>query len=135
MHMKKLIILGAVLLATAAVQAQNNEKTKSKSSSTVTTAPPATNAATMQSTPQPAQVNDEKKESQSHWEAAKRQLESAKDHLKKATFDPGAERENAIRSIEAALAEVNNVLAQKHNAPPRPLNQQGHDQSDPNHKH
>lgn len=41
-----------------------------------------------------------------HWMAAKHQLESAKRHLQIAAYDPGNQRESAIKYIDAALKQI-----------------------------
>lgn len=133
--MKKLIILGAVVLMAAAANAQGSEKApvKAPPATPATTTPPA--PATDAATPKSPQTADEKQVSNSHWMAAKNQLESAKKHLSQVKYDPGNQKENAIRSIDAALQEINVVMKMKENENKKDNKDKEHDHSDPNHKH
>jgi len=49
---------------------------------------------------------NEKPKKNDHWMAAKKQLESAKRHLQIAAYDPGNQRETAIKHIDAALKQI-----------------------------
>lgn len=57
-----------------------------------------------------AKQNDKAKKND-HWMAAKHQLESAKHHLQIAAYDPGNQRENAIKYIDAALKQIEIAFA------------------------
>lgn len=132
--MKKQFILVAMMFAATTAFAQSNEKSTATPAATQPHGKPIVQPAPA-APAQQAQTVDEKKVSAAHWMAAKRQLESAKDHLLKAKFDPGSQRENAIRSIEAAIREVNQALNVKDDMPKKNDDMKKHDHSDPNHKH
>ncbi len=122
--MKKLIILSAFVFASTAMYAQDKDKDKSRIAAPATTIQPAGDVQ-VQSPPK----QDDNKIAASHWNAARHQLESAKQHLEKVKFDPGVERENAMRSIDAALAEVKKALVKYGTTQPvKP--HEGHDNSD-----
>lgn len=55
--------------------------------------------------------HNDKDKKNDHWIGAKHQLESAKSHLQKVSFDPGSQRENAIRYIDAALKEIDKAFS------------------------
>lgn len=98
--MKKLMtVLAAVLIGTAASQAQSDQRAK--------TATPQSSEKKM------VRDDDNRAVTYAHWQAAKRQLESAKEHLQRAKYNPGKERDEAVRHIEEALKAVDAALAAK----------------------
>lgn len=112
--MKKIILMSAVLIsgaATAFAQA-------SESAQPVKPAAPA--QVILQKDKQDKDKDKDKVKTHEHWMGAKHQLESAKKHLEAASYDPGSQRENAIRYIDAALKEIENALSAPKSEPVKP---------------